>query len=231
MLHFITLSVFPEIFESPLNCSIFKKAQQNEILKFTHFNIRDFSTNKHRKIDDTVYGGGAGMLLMPQPLFDAIDFIKKNYKIDKVIFFSPSGEVLNNSIVKHYASETDKTYLLLCGRYEGIDQRVVDSFVDIEISIGNYILSGGELAALVFIDSVGRFVEGVLGNEESLIEESLTDSLVEYPQYTKPADFRGLKVPEILLSGHHKNIAKWKKEKQIELTKTKRPELLSDQLR
>ncbi len=226
MIHFITLSVFPEIFESPLNCSIFKKAQQKEILMFTHFNIRDFSTNKHKKVDDTVYGGGAGMLLMPQPLFDAIDFIKKSYKIDKVIFFSPSGKVLNNSIVKQFASETDKTYLLLCGRYEGIDQRVIDNFVDIEISIGNYILSGGELAALVFIDSVGRFIEGVLGNEESLIEESLTDSLVEYPQYTKPADFRGLKVPETLLSGHHKNILKWKKEKQLELTKVKRPDLL-----
>ncbi len=226
MIHFITLSVFPEIFESPLNCSLFKKGTEKDLVKTTHFNIRDFTTNKNKNIDDYIFGGGAGLLLTPQPLFDAIEHIKKNYNVTKTVFFTPSGYLLNNTIVKSYAFAENAVYLLVCGRYEGIDNRVREQLIDEEISIGDYVLSGGELAALIFIDSVSRYVKGVLGNEESLTEESFSENLLEYPQYTRPADFRGLKVPEILLSGHHKNIKKWQREKQIELTKLRRPDLL-----
>ena len=229
MIHFITLSIFPEIFESPLNHSIIKIAKEKSLVKFSHYNIRDFSKNKHRKVDDSIFGGGAGQLMMPQPIFDAVDYLKSEYGDCKVIFFTPKGKKLNPEVIKNYADvKTDeiKRYILLSGRYEGVDNRVREYLVDEEISIGDYILSGGELASLVFIDAVTRYIDGVLGNPESLKDESFNDNLLEYPQYTRPSDFRGMKVPEILLSGNHKKINEWKRQKQIELTKKVRSDLL-----
>ena len=227
MIHFITLSIFPQIFES-LNHSIIKRAQENNLVKFTHYDIRDFTTNKHKRVDDIIYGGGAGMLMTPQPIFDAIEVIKNKFKNCEVIFFTPKGKTLNTEIVEEYVkTDNDKNYILLCGRYEGIDNRIREYLVDKEISIGDFVLSGGEFAALIFIDSVVRHIDGALGNKASLEEESFNDGLLEYPQYTRPADFRGLKVPEVLLSGNHKKIKEWKKEKQIEITKKVRKDLLT----
>ncbi len=230
MIHFITLSVFPEIFKSPLNYSILKRAIDSGLIKVSHYDIRDFTTNKHKKIDDEIYGGGAGQLIMPQPVFDAIEYIKKDENNIKTIFFTPKGKVFNSKLAKKFSLSSDKDtkYILLCGRYEGIDNRIRENLVDYEISIGDFVLSGGELAALVFIDAVSRHIPRVLGNEESLKEESFSNNLLEYPQYTRPADFRGMKVPEILLSGHHGNIEKWRREEQIKLTKKIRKDMLDE---
>ena len=234
MIHFITLSIFPQIFESPLNYSIIKRARDNNLVKFTHYDIRDFSTNKHRNVDDSIYGGGAGQLMTPQPIFDAVKYIRQEYGDIKLIFFTPKGKPLDNKLVKKFAilPETGnnkiKRYLLLSGRYEGIDNRVREYLVDEEISIGDYILSGGEFASLIFIDAVTRYIEGALGNKESLIDESFNQNLLEYPQYTRPANFRGMKVPEVLLSGNPKKIKEWQIKKQIELTKKVRKDLLGE---
>lgn len=235
MIHFITLSIFPEIFESPLNYSIIKRAVDKGLVKFNHYNIRDFSKNKHKNIDDHIYGGGAGQLIMPQPIFDAVEYIKGKHGDLRIIFFTPKGIPLSTQIVKKFADPQcpkegaseggGTTYLLLSGRYEGIDNRVREYLVDEEISIGDYILSGGEFASLVFIDSVTRYIDGVLGNEESLVNESFNDNLLEYPQYTKPADFRGMKVPDVLLSGHHGKILEWRYQEQIKITKKIRKDL------
>ena len=233
MIHFITLSIFPQIFESPLKYSIIKKAKDKGLIKINHFDIRDFSKNKHKKVDDSIYGGGVGQLIMPQPVFDAIDYIKKEYGNLKVIFFTPKGRTLNMEIVKNFSSQSlnnDKIvrYLLLAGRYEGIDNRIREYLVDEEISVGDYILTGGELPALIFIDAVSRYIDGVLGNSESLSDESFNNGLLEYPQYTRPADFRGMKVPEILLSGNHKKIKNWQHKKQLEITKLIRKDLIEN---
>jgi len=227
MINFITLSIFPQIFESPLNYSIIKRAQDNNLVKFYHYDIRDFTTNKHNRVDDIIYGGGAGMLMTPQPIFDAIESIKDRFGEVEVIFFTPKGKKLNSEVVQEYAYDSNnKNYILLCGRYEGIDNRIREVLVDKEISIGDFILSGGEFAALIFIDSVVRYIDGALGNKDSLKEESFNENLLEYPQYTRPYDFRGFKVPDILLSGNHKKIADWRKNKQLEITKERRKDLL-----
>lgn len=235
MIHFITLSIFPQIFESPLNYSIIKRAKDKGLVKFSHYNIRDFTTNKHKNVDDAIYGGGAGQLMTPQPIFDAIKYIKQEYGDIKVIFFTPKGRQLTTNLVKEFAIlpvnkapsvPQLKTYLLLSGRYEGIDNRIREHLIDEEISIGDYILSGGEFASLIFIDTVTRYIEGALGNKESLKDESFNDNLLEYPQYTRPANFRGMKVPDILLSGNHKKIKEWQAQKQIEITKKLRRDLL-----
>ena len=227
MINFITLSIFPQIFESPLNYSIIKRAQDNNLVKFYHYDIRDFTTNKHNRVDDIIYGGGAGMLMTPQPIFDAIESIKDRFGEVEVIFFTPKGKKLNSEVVQEYAYDSNnKNYILLCGRYEGIDNRIREVLVDKEISIGDFILSGGEIAALIFIDSVVRYIDGALGNKDSLKEESFNENLLEYPQYTRPYDFRGFKVPDILLSGNHKKIADWRKNKQLEITKERRKDLL-----
>ena len=218
---FDVLTLFPEMFKS-LDESIIGRAKGKELIEINLINIRDFSKDKHKKVDDTPYGGGAGMVIKPDVVYDAYSSIKD--KSAKVIYMSPQGKTLNQSKVKELSKE--KHLILLCGHYEGIDQRVLDAIVDEEISIGDYVLTGGELPAMVLIDSVSRYVEGVL-NGESVEEESFSNNLLEYPQYTRPEEFRGEKVPEVLISGHHENIKKWREEKSLEVTKKKRPDLLN----
>ena len=217
---FDVLTLFPEMFEI-LNQSIIGKAIEKELININLINIRDFSKDKHKKVDDTPYGGGAGMVMKPDVVYDAYQSIKDRNA--KVIYMSPQGKPLNQKKVEELSKENH--LIILCGHYEGIDQRVLDKIVDEEISIGDYVLTGGEIPAMVLIDSVSRYVEGVL-KEDSIKEESFSNGLLEYPQYTRPEIFEGMKVPEILLSGHHENIEKWRKEKSLEMTKKKRPDIL-----
>ena len=217
---FDVLTLFPEMFEI-LNQSIIGKAIEKELIDIHLINIRDFSKDKHKKVDDTPYGGGAGMVMKPDVVYDAYQSIKDRNA--KVIYMSPQGKPLNQDKVEELSKENH--LIILCGHYEGIDQRVLDKIVDEEISIGDYVLTGGEIPAMVLIDSVSRYVEGVL-KEDSIKEESFSNGLLEYPQYTRPEVFEGMKVPEILLSGHHENIEKWRKEKSLEITKKKRPDIL-----
>ena len=217
---FDVLTLFPEMFEI-LNQSIIGKAIEKDIIDINLINIRDFSKDKHKKVDDTPYGGGAGMVMKPDVVYDAYQSVTD--KDAKVIYMSPQGKPLNQKKVEELSKENH--LIILCGHYEGIDQRVLDKIVDEEISIGDYVLTGGEIPAMVLIDSVSRYVEGVL-KEDSIKEESFSNGLLEYPQYTRPEVFEGMKVPEVLLSGHHENIEKWRKEKSLEITKKKRPELL-----
>ena len=217
---FDVLTLFPEMFEI-LNQSIIGKAIEKELIDINLINIRDFSKDKHKKVDDTPYGGGAGMVMKPDVVYDAYQSIKDRNA--KVIYMSPQGKPLNQKKVEELSKENH--LIILCGHYEGIDQRVLDKIVDEEISIGDYVLTGGEIPAMVLIDSVSRYVEGVL-KEDSIKEESFSNGLLEYPQYTRPEVFEGMKVPEVLLSGHHENIEKWRKEKSLEITKKKRPDIL-----
>ena len=219
---FDILTLFPEMFEA-LNESIIGKAKEKSLIEINLINIRDFSKDKHKKVDDTPYGGGAGMVMMPDVVYDAYSSIKDRENA-KVIYLSPQGKTLNQEKVKELSKENH--LILLCGHYEGIDQRVLDEIVDEEISIGDYVLTGGELPAMVLVDSVSRYVEGVL-KAESIEEESFSNNLLEYPQYTRPEEFRGKRVPEVLISGHHENIKKWREEKALEVTKKKRPDLLN----
>ena len=215
------LTLFPEMFKI-LETSIIGKAIEKDLINIDLINIRDFSKDKHKKVDDTPYGGGAGMVIRPDVVYDAYKSI--NDENATVIHLSPKGKVLNQDLVKTLSKK--EHIILLCGHYEGIDQRVIDEIVDEEISIGDYVLTGGELPALVLIDSVSRYIEGVL-SRESITEESFTNNMLEYPQYTRPEVFHGVRVPEVLTSGNHQNIEKWRKEKSIEITKNKRPDLLS----
>lgn len=219
---FDVLTLFPEMFTA-LNESIIGRATDKNLIEVNLTNIRDFSKDKHKKVDDTPYGGGAGMVMKPDVVYDAYESIKD--KNAKVIYMSPKGTVLNQEKVKQLSKQ--EHLIIICGHYEGIDQRVIDEIVDEEISIGDYVLTGGELPAMVLIDSVSRYVEGVL-NEESTSEESFSNGLLEYPQYTRPEEFRGKKVPEVLISGHHENIKKWREEKSLEITKKNRPDLLKN---
>lgn len=217
---FDVLTLFPEMFDI-LETSILGRAKKEGKIEINLINIRDFSKSKHKKVDDTPYGGGAGMVIRPDVVYDAYSSIKN--KNAKVIYLTPQGKSLTQQKVKELSLEDE--VVLLCGHYEGIDERVLEKIVDEEISIGDYVLTGGELPAMVLIDSVSRYVEGVLGNE-SVEEESFSNGLLEYPQYTRPENFMDLKVPEVLISGHHKNIEKWRYEKSLERTKLKRPDLL-----
>ena len=217
---FDVLTLFPEMFDS-LNQSIIGKAIENDLIDINLVNIRDFSKDKHKKVDDTPYGGGAGMVIRPDVVYDAYNSVKTEDA--KLIYMSPQGKVLKQKKVVDLSKE--KHLILLCGHYEGIDQRVLDEIVDEEISIGDYVLTGGELPAMVLIDSVCRYVEGVI-SQESTNEESFSNNLLEYPQYTRPEIFNGVKVPDVLVSGHHENIRKWREEKSLEITKNKRPDLL-----
>lgn len=217
---FDVLTLFPEMFQ-PLNKSIIGRAREKELININLVNIRDFSKDKHKKVDDTPYGGGPGMILMPDIVYDAYKSIKS--KKAKVIYMSPQGQTLNQKKVEELSKQ--EHLIILCGHYEGIDQRVLDKIVDEEISIGDYILTGGEIPAMILIDSVARYVKGVL-KKDSINEESFSKGLLEYPQYTRPEIFEGQKVPEILLSGHHENINKWRREQSLKITKSKRPDLL-----
>ena len=217
---FDVLTLFPEMFE-PIKQSIIGRATEKNIIDINLVNIRDFSKNKHKKVDDTPYGGGAGMLIQPDVVYDCYNSVKSEKA--KVVYLSPQGKTLNQSKVEELAKE--EHLILLCGHYEGIDQRVIDKIVDEEISIGDYVLTGGELPAMVLIDSVSRYIDGVLA-EESTSDESFSNGLLEYPQYTRPEVFEGLEVPEVLKSGHHKNIEKWRREESLKRTFEKRPDLL-----
>ena len=217
---FDILTLFPEMFEG-LNKSIIGKAIEKELIDINIVNIRDFSRDKHKKVDDTPYGGGAGMVMRPDVVYDAYSSIESDNA--KVIYLSPKGKTLNQERVKKLANE--KHIILLCGHYEGIDQRVLDEIVDEEISIGDYVLTGGEIPAMVLIDSVSRYVEGVIA-KESVEEETFSNGLLEYPQYTRPEMFLDKKVPEVLLSGHHENIKKWREEQSLDITRRNRPDLL-----
>jgi len=217
---FDILTLFPEMFEG-IKQSIIGKAIEKELIEINLVNIRDFSKDKHKKVDDTPYGGGAGMVMRPDVVYDAYQSAKTDNA--KVIYLSPKGKTLNQEKVKELAKENH--IILLCGHYEGIDQRVLDEIVDEEISIGDYVLTGGEIPAMVLIDSVSRYVEGVI-TSESVEEESFSNGLLEYSQYTRPEIFLDKKVPEILLSGHHGNIKKWREEEALKITRSKRPDLL-----
>ena len=219
---FNVLTLFPEMFSS-LDESIIGRSKGKGLIDINLINIRDFSKNKHKKVDDTPYGGGAGMVMEPTVVYDAFKSIKDEKT--KVIYLSPQGKTLNQQKVQDLAKEESIT--LLCGHYEGIDQRVIDTIVDEEISIGDYVLTGGELPAMVLIDSVSRYIEGVL-KEESIKEESFTNGLLEYPQYTRPEMFLDKRVPEILLSGNHQKIDEWRRNQSIINTYIKRPDLLKE---
>ena len=221
-MNFDILTLFPEMFE-PIKQSIIGRAEENNLIHINITNIRDFSKDKHNKVDDTPYGGGAGMVMRADVVYDAIKSVKQPQS--KVIYLSPQGKTLNQKMVQELSKE--KHLILLCGHYEGIDQRVIDEVVDEEISIGDYVLTGGEIPAMVLIDTVSRYIDGVL-NKESILEESFSKGLLEYPQYTRPEVFRGKRVPEILLSGHHENIKKWRAEQALKNTQNKRPDLLKN---
>lgn len=222
-LHFNIITIFPNFFDSIFNHGVLKRALKNQLIDISITNVRDFSKNKYKQIDDTPFGGGPGMVLMPEPLFKAIE--QKKTVHSYVTYLSPQGKPLTQAKAKKLASK--KEIILICGRYEGIDQRVIDQYVDEEISIGDYILSGGEIAAAVLIEAVSRFIPGVLGNEESKTNETFSQSIgLGFPQYTKPREIDGMEVPAVLLSGNHKKIEEWRQKKALEKTRKVRPDLL-----
>jgi len=216
------LTLFPGMF-SCLNESILGRAQEKNLLEINVVNIRDFSKDKHKKCDDAPFGGGAGMVMMAQPICDAFDSLDITEDTCR-IYVSPKGKRLDQNLVKELAQK--KHLVLLCGHYEGVDQRALDLNIDMEVSIGDYVLTGGEIPAMVIVDSVSRFVPEVLGSAQSAEDESFSDNLLEYPQYTRPQNFRGLEVPQILLSGNHGKIDEWRYNQKVEITKQKRPDLL-----
>ncbi|MPW26062.1 tRNA (guanosine(37)-N1)-methyltransferase TrmD [Alkalibaculum sp. M08DMB] len=220
---FHIISLFPEIFESFANTSIIKKSIDKNIIQIEYINIRSFSKNKHKKTDDYPFGGGPGMVMSVQPLADSIKYAKSMSSKAKVVYFSPHGTILNQKKVISFSKEEE--IILVCGHYEGVDYRVVDKYVDYEISLGDYILTGGEIPAMVFIDAISRTIDGVLGNHESSMDESFTKPLLEYPQYTRPRVFEEMEVPNVLLSGDHEKIKKWRFEKSLDITKKRRPDL------
>ncbi|OGX23469.1 MAG: tRNA (guanosine(37)-N1)-methyltransferase TrmD [Omnitrophica WOR_2 bacterium RIFCSPHIGHO2_02_FULL_45_21] len=230
------ITIFPEVFKPYFEESIIRIAQKKGKLKIGLHNLRDYTLDKHRKVDDRPFGGGQGMLMMLEPISRAVEDIvrrasKRRKTQDarrktKIILLSPQGKTLNQRLVEKLAKY--KHLILLCGRYEGVDERVADELVDEEISIGDYVLSGGELAAMVLVDAVNRLIPGVLGHKDSSRFESFSDNLLEYPQYTRPADFRGMRIPQVLLSGNHKKIKEWRRKESLRITEKKRPDLLNE---
>ena len=215
------LTLFPEMFGA-LSESIIGRAREKNLIEINVINIRDFSKDKHKKCDDAPFGGGAGMVMTPQPLFDAITSVKT--KDSLVILTSPRGQTFNQKLCKELSSFDH--LIFVCGHYEGIDERIIELCIDREISIGDFVLTGGEIPAMAMVDAISRYVDDVLGNGQSLEEESFSSGLLEYPQYTRPAEFMGLKVPEVLLSGNHAEIAKFRKEQAEKITKSRRPDML-----
>lgn len=223
------MTLFPEMFLGPLNNSIIQRANEKKIIDLEYINIRDYADNKHKKVDDYSYGGGPGMVMTPQPIFDCYDqiirtlYLKKGEK-PRVIYLSPKGKTFNQEMAIELSKE--KYIIMICGHYEGIDQRVIDEIVTDEISIGDYVLTGGEIPAMVLIDAIARLVPGVLSQNQSYEDESFYSGLLEYPQYTRPMSFRGLNVPSILISGNHKKIEEWRRKESLKLTYKRRPQLL-----
>lgn len=219
------LTLFPEAFVGPLDVSIIKRAREDGLLDFQVHNIREHATDRHRSVDDYPFGGGQGMVMRVDVLDAALQHVQGLAEpAGLVVYMSPQGERLNDALVRELA--THPRLVVVCGRYEGVDQRFIDNCVDREVSIGDYILTGGELPAMVLIDAVARHIPGALGDEASPEEESFAGGLLEHPQYTRPAEYRGWLVPEVLLSGHHANIEKWKKEQRLQRTRERRPDLL-----
>ena len=217
------LTIFPEMLRPMLSESILGRAIASGALEVELIDIREYASNKHKNTDDYPFGGGAGMVMLAQPIVDAIEANTKDFSGRK-IYMSPRGRRLDQGIVEELAGERE--LLFLCGHYEGVDQRALDMCIDEELSIGDYVLTGGELAALVVIDAVARLVPGVLGSDESSADESFTTGLLEYPQYTRPREFRGMEVPEVLLNGHHANILRWRREQALRITLRNRPDML-----
>ncbi|MFC2027817.1 tRNA (guanosine(37)-N1)-methyltransferase TrmD [Chloroflexota bacterium] len=222
-MHIDIVTLFPNMFSGPFDESIIKRAVDNGLVEITIHNLREYGLGKHRVVDDYPHGGGAGMVLMAEPLFAAVEAVNDDSKIP-VILLTPQGRLFNQEVAEELASHS--RFVLVCGHYEGVDERVREHLVTDEISIGDYVLTGGELAAMVVIDTVVRQLPGVLGSDESVKEDSHSNGLLEYPQYTRPQDFRGWEVPPVLLSGHHAEIAKWRREQAILRTLKRRPDLL-----
>lgn len=223
MITFDLITIFPDSLEAYIESSIVKRAQEKGLVKITVHNLRDWSSSKHRTVDDTPYGGGPGMVFMIEPIFNAL---KELRKVNSLVFLtSPKGKKLTQSTLSNLSQSPDAHYIVLCGHYEGFDERIHENLVDYEFSIGDYVLSGGELPALVLVDGITRLIPGVLGNEDSLGSESFADDVLDYPQYTKPSEFNGWKVPDVLLSGNHKQIEQWRKEMSQKETLEKRPDL------
>ena len=216
------LSLFPEFFHEFFNWSIIGRAIKNNKIKINNINIRDFSNNKHKKVDDYPFGGGSGMLMKPEPIFKAINSVKNEKS--KVIYLSPQGKKFNQKLAKKLSKE--EHLILLCGHYEGIDNRIIENYIDEEISVGDYVLTGGEIPAMLVLDAIIRLLPGVLRSKESYIDESHYIGLLEYPQYTRPRIFNGYSVPDVLLSGNHKKIEDWRKKQSLKTTLLKRPDLL-----
>lgn len=225
MLRFDCISLFPEMLCGFVNCSILGRAVQNGLLQINLYNLRDWAKDKHHITDDSPYGGGAGMVLKPEPIFGAVEELK--FQNSKVVYMCPDGEPLTTSVAKSLAHEDHM--IILSGHYEGVDERVRERLVDREISIGNYVLTNGTLAAAILIDAVSRYVPGVLGDENSLNQDSFSDGLLSFPQYTRPAIFRDMAVPDILMSGNHAEIAKWRSNQRVMRTKIRRPDLICEE--
>ncbi len=224
-MRFHVLTLFPEMFEGVLHDSMLGRAEKKNVLEFNMINIRDYAVNKHKRVDDYPYGGGRGMVMQAEPIYNAyLDLCGKLSEKPHVVYMSPKGKVFSQAKAVELSSYED--LVILCGHYEGVDQRIIDEIVDEEISIGDYVLTGGEIPAMVVIDSVSRMLEGVLSNEDSFTDESHYGGLLEYPHYTRPPVFNGREVPEVLLSGNHALISKWRMEKAIEETASKRPDMM-----
>ncbi|MGA2823131.1 MAG: tRNA (guanosine(37)-N1)-methyltransferase TrmD [Bacteroidales bacterium] len=220
------LTLFPDMFEGPFSQSILKRAKEKGIVTICLHDIRDYSTGKHKTVDDYPFGGGAGMVMMIEPVARCIESLKERTDYDEVIYLSPDGELLTQKVANRLSGLNN--IILLCGHYKGIDERIREHLITREISIGNYVLSGGELAAAVLTDAVVRLMPGVLNDETSALSDSFQDDLLSPPVYTRPSDFRGWKVPDVLLSGNEKEIVKWKYERSVERTRQRRPDLLND---
>jgi tRNA (guanine37-N1)-methyltransferase len=227
-MRFDIITIFPELFTGVLGCGILRRAQESGLVEIRMINLRDFAADKHGSVDDRPYGGGEGMVFLAGPLFAAIEYCggKERAPGTQVVLLTPQGNTWSQDMALEFS--TIPHTILICGRYEGVDQRVVDCLVDREISIGDFILTGGEIAAMALLDSIVRLVPGALGNRESAINESFSTGLLDYPQYTRPHSFRGLRVPEVLLSGDHAKIQKWRREKALEKTLQRRPEMVKN---
>lgn len=221
---FDILTLFPGMFNGPFDESIIKRAKEKDIIRINIVNIRDYSTNKHRTVDDTPYGGGAGMVMSPEPVYEAVNHVCSQYDSARVILMCPTGTPFDQKIAKELARE--KHLILICGHYEGFDERIREGLVTDEISIGDFVLTGGEIPAMVVVDAVSRLVPGVVGELASVEEDSFCDGMLEYPHYTRPRSFRGMDVPEILTSGHHGKIRQWRRKQSLLKTLIRRPDLL-----
>ncbi len=220
------ITIFPDMFSGPFGHSIIKRSMDKKLVEIHLHDLRDFTADKHRSVDDYAFGGGAGMVMSAEPIAKCFDKLKAEREYDEVIFLTPDGELLNQGISNELSLK--ENIIMLCGHYKGVDERIREMFITREISIGDYVLSGGELGAAVLVDSIVRLIPGVLGDETSALSDSFQNDLLSPPVYTRPREFRGLHVPEILLSGHQENIDKWKLEQAIERTKKRRPDLLAD---